>query len=560
MIHLFKIFRDWDALKLAAVVFIFILSALVEGFGITTILPLLASNFGSKEIRDSDLSLIGFDNWSFNTETLIGILIIAIFLKAILLFFAHVFLAVVAAKITSSKRIKAFRIVKSYTKKSFFLAVPGEILSILNEHIRAASQAFVSFAYAISYCFITIVYAIFALSLSGDTFFYVILFGGIVGVGMHWLNGIAKRISASNVIESVSFLDSWTSFYQSWYYFKATGLFGLFEHPTNRKVERLRVLEVKFGALTGLLVSLREPIFVVLLVFILSLATNDKNNWMLDIGGIFLLYRAYSAAMNAAQRFQKCSQKYASVTLVHEKVFLAYDHVDRLPEGILAPSECSVDSITLRGVRAAKFTNQDHYPTIDVDLSKGDILAISGASGSGKTTVLNVFLGLEPLEVGDYQFFGNNVSKNFCESLRSQIGFVPQDPCILEGRLIDNFVTDPRLADDVEFRLNKVYPLVASLGLTHFGQSAEISIDAFLDQDMESFNLSGGELQRICIAREVLKEPFLLVLDEPTSALDSKNTSLVIALLKQIRPTTIIVFASHDDALLGISTINLVLE
>lgn len=563
MFNIGRIFFAWDSIKLICVIGIFILSAIVEGFGVTAVLPAVASYFESETAiseRSVTFPFSQFGEGILSQETLVSILIVAICVKAILIFFANMFLAVVASYITSSQRLKAFKIVENYTKQSFQLSGPGEILSILNEHIKASSQSFVNFAYAVSYCFIALVYGIFSFAVSSYMFFYLIIFGCVVGVGMRWLNRIAVGISASNVRESISFLDSWARLYRSWYYLKATGLFGRFEDPTNKQVERLRVLEVKLGALTALLTSIREPIFMFLIFVILSLTANDKNDWVLDLGSIFLLFRAYSAAMNAAQRMQKCSQKYGSVTLVHQKVFLANNFFENLIEGALAPDEGGVLHINLRGYRSANLAKSHRCLTTDIDLSTGDILAVSGASGSGKTTFLNLLLGLEPLELGEYYYGGINVAKSFPELLRSQIGFVPQDPCLIEGRLIDNLVSDLKLADDVEFRLKKVYPLLSFLNLTQIGESVGMSIDSFVNQDIGSCQLSGGELQRICIAREVLKEPNLLVLDEPTSALDSKTSSLVIELLNKISPTTIIVFASHDDALLKICTKSLVLD
>ncbi|MCJ7806037.1 MAG: ATP-binding cassette domain-containing protein [Clostridia bacterium] len=176
-----------------------------------------------------------------------------------------------------------------------------------------------------------------------------------------------------------------------------------------------------------------------------------------------------------------------------------------------------------------------------LEIPAGSIYGITGKSGSGKTTLLKLLNNLISCEQGGNVFYyGQNVLTIDPVSLRRRVVMIPQSPYIFPGTVRENI----RLA----FHFNrKEVP----------GQDV---IDNLLDQldlpdfmDKDTFNLSGGEKQRLVLARAMLIDPETLLLDEPTAALDDENATAVVSHLAQWvrKPGKSVVMITHAGALIS---------
>ena len=173
------------------------------------------------------------------------------------------------------------------------------------------------------------------------------------------------------------------------------------------------------------------------------------------------------------------------------------------------------------------------------DIEKGEFVTILGASGAGKTTVLNILGGMDTVSEGHVIVDGEDIAglgqKKLCEYRRNDIGFVFQ---------FYNLVQNLTARENVELALQICrFPLDPVKMLKLVG----------LEDRMNNFpsQLSGGEQQRVAIARAVAKNPKLLLCDEPTGALDYKTGKQVLKVLQNMcfeeRMTVIIV--THNSAL-----------
>ena len=172
---------------------------------------------------------------------------------------------------------------------------------------------------------------------------------------------------------------------------------------------------------------------------------------------------------------------------------------------------------------------------LNFSLKKGEIISFIGESGSGKTTFLKCLAGLENIDSGLIELNGRllNDHNKFVEANQRKIGFVFQDnPLFPHLNVLENIKFNLKNIDDDE--LTKLLNLTALNGL----------------EKRYPHELSGGEKQRVCIARSLIRKPDLLLLDEPFSNLDSniktkirEETSIII---KESGITTI--FVTHDIA------------
>lgn len=179
---------------------------------------------------------------------------------------------------------------------------------------------------------------------------------------------------------------------------------------------------------------------------------------------------------------------------------------------------------------------------VDFSISKGEFVIIAGASGAGKSTILNILGGMDSLTSGDIFVDGAAISKYNSKELityrRHDVGFVFQF-----YNLVPNLTAkeNVELASQISKNPLDIDQVIADVGL----EDRKINFPA---------QLSGGEQQRVAIARALAKNPKLLLCDEPTGALDYKTGKAILKLLQDTcRNTgTTVVIITHNLALTSI--------
>ena len=178
---------------------------------------------------------------------------------------------------------------------------------------------------------------------------------------------------------------------------------------------------------------------------------------------------------------------------------------------------------------------------VSLDIYQGDYLAVMGASGSGKSTAMNILGCLDRPSDGQYKLNGNsveNLSDNDLASLRNQkLGFVFQQFHLLADATALENVMLPMIYAGIDSKLREER---AKEALNKVGLADRIS--------NKPNQLSGGQQQRVAIARAIINKPALLLADEPTGALDSKTTEDVLDLFDDLHNSGItLVLVTHED-------------
>jgi cell division transport system ATP-binding protein len=189
-----------------------------------------------------------------------------------------------------------------------------------------------------------------------------------------------------------------------------------------------------------------------------------------------------------------------------------------------------------------KYGSQILFRDLSFTVQSGEIVAITGASGAGKSTILHMMLGAEVPDAGNIEIDGFDIShlqKSKCQLLRRSIGVIFQDFKLLPAKnVFENISYAMEVCDQSEESIQKRVPEVLR-------RVNLVGIDnKFPDQ------LSGGEKQRVAIARALVHKPKLLIADEPTGNLDLKNGIGVADILKKINSEdgiTVIVATHHRD-------------
>ena len=186
----------------------------------------------------------------------------------------------------------------------------------------------------------------------------------------------------------------------------------------------------------------------------------------------------------------------------------------------VVPAQRAKGTVSFSDVSFAYEADHPILHDISFDLQEGRSIAIVGPSGSGKSTLINLIPRLWDVTDGSVAFDGTDVRRLDLSWLRSQIGIVSQETYLFNGTIRDNLLYAKEDATEAE-----MIDACRRANILDFIENQELGLDTVVGN--RGLKLSGGEKQRISIARVLLKNPALLIFDEATSALDSISESRI---------------------------------
>lgn len=175
---------------------------------------------------------------------------------------------------------------------------------------------------------------------------------------------------------------------------------------------------------------------------------------------------------------------------------------------------------------------------VDLFIPAGSATAIVGHSGAGKSTLADLIMGLIRPQEGTVLYDGRPLNGRMLHELRRSVGYVPQDPFLFGGSVLDNLrMACPGVTEEEAFEALRLAAADGFVSRLPRGIRTPVG-----DRGVR---LSGGERQRIVLARAILKRPSLLILDEATSALDAESEQAILASLDRLRGSMTILVIAH---------------
>lgn len=180
----------------------------------------------------------------------------------------------------------------------------------------------------------------------------------------------------------------------------------------------------------------------------------------------------------------------------------------------------------------------------------GQITSIAGYSGAGKSTVFNLLMGFYEVNNGNLLINNENVSRDVLVASRNIIGSLDQQPFLFNRTIKENVLY---FAEESEESIAEVCHYIYEFGLSDLIASLPGGLDYMLTE--KSTTISTGEMQRLCIIRELMKHPAILLLDEATAHLDSTSEKKVFDILRKMSSHIIVVQIAHKPSALSYSDI-----
>ena len=226
-----------------------------------------------------------------------------------------------------------------------------------------------------------------------------------------------------------------------------------------------------------------------------------------EIGNVILSYREAESSLNNFERIMK----------------LPAEPSPALPKAMGIIQRLSFEQVSFKHRTSLTYALE----SISFEAKKGETIAFVGPSGSGKTTLVKLIVGLYKPYTGQLLYNGISSDEIDMNELRAQIGFVTQDTQLFSGTIKENLLfVNPSATDE------EIHQVLQQAACGPLLARSEHGINSIIGEG--GIKISGGEKQRLSIARALLRKPTLMVFDEATSALDSITEEEISSTIRQL--------------------------
>lgn len=404
----------------------------------------------------------------------------------------------------------------------------GETLSILTK-VRTDTEKFIGLVINVVFAILVSLVFISIYATSKHWSIMPVYFGGVLVLGIV-TNLLSRKIKTiqKNIVKETTMLAGTTT--ESLRNIELVKSLGLTEQEVKRlntntyKILGLELRKVKsirtLSFIQGTLVNFLRQLITFTLVWLIYrqiLTTGELIALQFysffifgplqEIGNIIVSYREAEASINNFHN------------LMLRKVEPKPEH----PVLVGGINELEFRNISFKH-QTAQYKALDE---ISFDVKKGETIAFVGPSGAGKSTLVKLLVGLYRPQEGDIYYNGVSGEELDFDELRGQIGFVTQDTQLFAGTIRENLLfVNPNATDE------DLWDVLKKASCTYILSKAENGLNTLIGEG--GLKLSGGEKQRLSIARSLLRRPHLLIFDEATSSLDSLTEEAITTTIKKV--------------------------
>ena len=551
LIYNFKFFLNRNfKIRLILLSFNHIINVLLDILSVASIPAILVFFFNKKNIQVE----IGFINEIVNyavdfvqskPTSLLLLLIFAFFIiKTIFKITYHVFLTKFGFDLSVDISGKLIKKKLSNTYLSYLQSNYSNFLNLMTTVIDDFVQNNFMISYNIIISFVTLLfYLIFLVAINPITTISLILISSILFAIYYFLTkkkfiffGKHKLILVESALSKIK------DIFFSYKEIKIYGVEKFFYKRFINVKKTWAINKLKFSVISNLPKLLLEfgLIMIIFILLAVSFILKFKISYIVINLTVFLIaaQRIFPVVIVILRNFSKINySKKAKIILVKE--LNEKDQINKQEQNIDFKK-----SISLKEVNYAYNEEKNILKNIDLTINKGSFIGIRGASGQGKSTLLNIIMGILNPSSGKVFLDGLDISNKTNEYLKL-ISYVPQKVTIIDDSIRNNllFGNETRKITDQE-----IIKVLNKVKLDNVVNNHPKKLDTIIGET--TIRASEGEIQRLGIARALLQDREILILDEVTSSLDEKNEKNIMSIIKDLSKNSTIIMISHKNTTL----------
>ena len=505
-----------------------LLAGLNIGFSLMD--PLITGKILDRFINKKDT--LTYAEYLWGSVGLIGLAIGAAMVSRIAKNFQDYFTSVIVQKVGAKMYADGLQHSLKLPYQVFEDQRSGETLGILQK-VRLDSEKFIT-AF-ISILFVSLIGMVFVIVYSFTVSYKVTLvyFSAIPIISfVSWfLSRKIKTIQRAIVGETTALAGSTTESLRNIELVKSLGLADQEIERLNKTTYKILGLELKkvkyvrsMSFVQGTTVNLVRSTMVLVLLLLIFDNTISAGQYLTFLFYSFFLFGPLQELGNVILAWRE-----AEVSLGNFRKILSTP-IDKKPEN--PTSIQKIKDLTFNAVGFKHQTaNRNALENISFKTHNGQTIAFVGPSGSGKTTLVKLLVGLYPPKEGEILYNGISSNKIDLDALREKIGFVTQDTQLFSGTIRENLLFVNPTATDEE-----CYKVLNQAACQTLLARADKGLDSLIGEG--GVKVSGGEKQRLSIARALLRQPDILVFDEATSSLDSITEEEITKTIRSVSDLT----------------------
>ncbi len=476
--------------------------------------------------------------FGLSLNVILVVMVALFFIKSIIKFYDGIWKTKLQMEFVKKLRYEMVDGLGGMSYKNFVNLDAGKIQNTLSGEVFKVTYSFLTYFSTIQFMVLLSVYLTLAL-LSNFQFAILVGIGGFLS---NFLFRLIFKFTEKASVGVTAFNHEFQSYLiqavHNFKYLKATDYFSKYKLKLKAIIDSIEIQQRKIGVYNAFLGSTREPIVLIIVVAVILIQVNFLGGQMSTIlASLLFFYRALNYLISLQTSWQGFVAHYGGIVAAMELM----EEFRSLNEPLTdKPEVKKLENIQLQNLNFAYKENIPVLNRVDLDIEPLKTLALVGGSGSGKTTMVNLIIGL--LEPTEGEIIVNQEKRDQWDrpSYRRRFGYITQEPVIFNDDIYNNVTFwDERTPDNIEkfenaIRLANIFEFVEGLPEK---ENTKLGDNGML--------VSGGQKQRISIARELYKNVDVLILDEATSALDSETEKSIQQNIDNLKGRYTIIIVAH---------------